>query len=73
MLYFVRIIETLDPDPDPEPDLEPDLEPETDSLEMLDPNPDSMNLDPQKWQHCCKVYNYRYFTVPANPPRIVIS
>ncbi len=30
-------------------DLEPDPYPDPDSLEMLDPDPDSMNPDPQHW------------------------
>jgi hypothetical protein len=66
-MYFFRIIKTLYPDP------ETGSGTGTGSLKMLDPDPDSMNLDPQQWQHCCKVYDYQYLTVPANPPRIVIS
>ncbi len=37
------VIKTLNPNPDPEPD--PDPKPEPDSLEMLNPDPDSMNTD----------------------------
>ncbi len=46
----------LVPDSDPYPDLDPylDQDPYPESLEMLDsdpnPDPDSMNPDPQHWQ-----------------------
>jgi hypothetical protein len=41
------VIKTLNPNPDPEPDPKPDPDPkpEPDSLEMLNPDPDSMNPD----------------------------
>ncbi len=34
-----------DPEPDPKPDPDPDPKPEPDLLEMLNPDPDSMNPD----------------------------
>jgi hypothetical protein len=40
------VIKTLNPNLDAEPDPDPKLEP--DSLEMLNPNPDSMNPDLQR-------------------------
>ncbi len=41
------VIKTLNPNPDPEPDPKPDPDPKPkpDSLEMLNPDPDSMNPD----------------------------
>jgi hypothetical protein len=41
------VIKTLNPNPDPEPDPKPDPDPkpEPDSLETLNPDPDSMNPD----------------------------
>jgi hypothetical protein len=44
------VIKTLNPNPDPEPDPKPDPDPkpEPDLLEMLNPDPDSMNPDLQR-------------------------
>ena len=48
-------------DPDPESDLEPDLEPDLDPnwAKILDPDPNSMFLDPQHW--LSDNWQFRYF------------
>ncbi len=46
-LFFslILVIKTLNPNPNPDPEPDPKPEPELNSLEMLNPDPDSMNPD----------------------------